>query len=108
MGWRRWREASQRYAALRRTGQYTERGPQPAAALSDGAQKLGLSRRAQATRKAILLADLPEPVRVDLLESVDELETHRGTDAAAVHQPWKRFAIRLARGTSRPTAPMTH
>lgn len=86
VGWRRWREASHRYTLLQRTGKYTERGPQPAAALSDGAQMLSLSRRAQATRKAILLADLPEPVRVDLLESVDELESQGGTDAAAVHQ----------------------
>ncbi|HCH62125.1 MAG TPA: hypothetical protein DFR83_04925 [Deltaproteobacteria bacterium] len=83
-GQRRIRTVAAQRDLLKRTGQYTERGPQPAAALSDGAQRLGLARRAQATRKAILLANLPDPVRVDLLAAVDELEAGPGTDAGAL------------------------
>ena len=100
VGWRELRAATARRALLRRTGQYTERGPQPASALTDGAQKLGIARRAQTARKAILLADLPEPIRLDLLQSVDDLE-----DAGSVQSDAVYAALEEIRETARDWSP---
>ena len=83
-GWRGSVAASTRRDSLRRTGQYAERGPRPAAALTDGAQQVSLGRRAQAARKAVLLADLPDSARVDLFSSIDELEHAAASDPEAV------------------------
>jgi hypothetical protein len=82
MGWQQLSQATSRLDTLRRTGQYVERGPRAAPALADGARELGVARKAQAARKAILVGDLPDTVRIDLLQSVDDLEGI-GTDAQA-------------------------
>jgi len=74
VGWIQLNRAAAQRRVLKRTGQYVERGPMPAATLTDGAQQLGIARRAQAARKAVLLQDLPETVRTDLLDSIDDLE----------------------------------
>jgi|GEM_PF-3379699 len=83
-GWRAMTAAARRRDTLQRTGQYVERGPRAAPALADGAQQLGVGRRAQSARKAVLLADLPDTVRIDLLASIDELEAAGGQSPEAV------------------------
>jgi len=67
------RAASLAADSLRRTDAFARRGPQAAPALADGATQVHLQARAQAARKSVLLADLADAPRVDLLASIDEL-----------------------------------
>ena len=57
---------------------------------------MGIARRAQTARKAILLADLPEAIRLDLLQSVDDLE-----DAGSVRPDEVSAALEEIRETAR-------
>ena len=86
VGWLQLHRGAAQRRVLQRTGLYVERGPLPAATLTDGAQQLIIARGAQAARKAVLLQDLPETVRTDLLDSIDDLEEVGARSPDAVQQ----------------------
>ena len=72
-GWAQVRAAARVGEQLKVSDQLARRGPTAAPALADGASQVHLHARAQAARKSVLLADLADPVRIDLLASIDEL-----------------------------------